>query len=213
MPRDKRQVIANVPHHVYMRGNNRRRLFSRRTDFAVFVALLANALCREPCLLHALTLMTNHVHMLVTPLLAAALPRLVKDFAQRYAYLRNRARAGSGKLFEQRYKCVPILTHEGMARETAYIDLNAKHGGLADDPLDYPWSTYAIHAGEPMRSAIPLRIWTPSDWYLALDGDADSRAAQYRAFAEAYSIDYSEKRASATCSGKDERRPDGSRAL
>ena len=186
MSRKARQVHPDLPHHVILRGNNRRRLFSSATDYSKFIAFLGEAIDRNTVALHGLTLMSNHVHAILRPPDAEALSRTIKSTAQRFAVHRNREREGSGKLFEQRFFCAAIATDEYLARVTCYNDLNAVRAGRVEDPLDFRWSTYALHAGVPERSSIPAEIWTPSPWYLALGHDPAERAGRYTEAAWAY---------------------------
>lgn len=179
-----RLIVPGLPHHVILRGNNRRRIFSRSSDFLRFVRYVARALRTvEGCRLHALTMMSNHVHLIVTIAEAPQLGRFVKAFAQPYALVRNRLKEASGKLFEERFYRDPIAFDEKLANTTAYIDSNPLRAAIVDDPLDYPWTTYAIHAGRPERCRIPIEIWTPSPWYLALGDDPATRARRYAEFA------------------------------
>jgi putative transposase len=188
MPRRPResQVVPHFPHHVTLRGNNRRRLFSYPGDYARFISFVVAALERCDCRLHALTLMANHVHLIVTPASAGALAAFVQRFAQAYAQWRNRRRDSSGKLFEERYWCRPLLTAEQVASATAYVDLNGWRAGIEHNPFAYRWSTGAIHAGEPGRAGVPPAAWTPSAWYVELGASPEERAAVYVDFIRAY---------------------------
>jgi putative transposase len=177
--RKARNTVAGLPHHVILRGNNRRRLFSYSTDYRRFLWDVGRALERRRCELHALTLMTNHVHMVVTAHVAADLSTFVKAFAQRYAQYRNKRREASGKLFEERFVSVPITNDDQLAITTAYADLNALRAGMVDDPFEHCWSTFAIHAGRPERSKIPQHLWTPSSWYCGLGRTQEERAICY----------------------------------
>lgn len=181
--------MPGLPHHVILRGNNRRRLFSYSTDYERFMSYLARAVRKTGVKLHALSLMANHVHLIVTPADAGVLARFVKLTAQRYAQVRNLRRDGSGKLFEERYTCVPILTDEQLAATTAYVDLNAHRAHLVEDPSAHRWSTYRLHAGLP-GSAVPESLWTPSAWYFTLGATPAARAACYRDFAAAWAAQY-----------------------
>src|SRR5690349_14055646 len=109
VPRHPRIVVPAVPHHVYLRGNNRRRLFSSAADRQRMLGCLVKGVETSGCAVHQLTLMTNHVHLIVTPPLAKALSTLIHRTCQRYAQARNAARGASGKLFEERYHSKPIL--------------------------------------------------------------------------------------------------------
>jgi putative transposase len=179
MPRKPRLVVPGAPHHLYLRGNNRRLLFSSRADRLFFIACLLRALDATKCVLHQLTLMGNHVHAIVTPPSKKALSDLVKRACQRYAQKRNEKRGGSGKLFEERYR-VKVITDEAQLRiTTLYNDANAFRAGIVDDALTHEWSTGPLHAGG--EEARMLRsIWTPSRWYTQLGATPEARALSYR---------------------------------
>ena len=180
MPRAPREVLEGVPHHIVLRGNNRRRLFSYPRDYLHFIRLMDRHLLSSEMALHALCLMPNHVHLLVTPFQAIALGTFVKRVAQRYAQLRNKRFAATGKLFEQRYYSKPIDSERHLAIATAYIDLNPVRSHLLGDGNDYAWSTHRIHCGLTCPTKILSSLWSPSDWYRRLGTDPGARAEAYR---------------------------------
>ena len=67
MPRTARVYLPGVPIHVNQRGNDRAALFRERFDYECFHSCMANAAWRHGLAVHAYVLMTNHVHLLVTP--------------------------------------------------------------------------------------------------------------------------------------------------
>jgi putative transposase len=176
-----RVVLAGMPHHVTLRGNNRRRLFSYPKDYRRFVSFLARALLTTRVRVHAATLMPNHVHLVVTPNDVAALPRFVQQLSQRYAQDRNKRTGGSGKLFEQRYFSRPILDERQLAVTVAYVELNPVRAGIVSSPADYRWSTYPCHASD-QRGEIPASLCAPTDWYLELGTTDEDRRNHYAAF-------------------------------
>ncbi len=184
MTRQTRTVLPGYPHHVILRGNNRRRLFSTPSDYLRFLSYLQTELQGSECSVHALTLMSNHVHAVVTPPRADALSWLIARVAQRYAVRRNRAREASGKLFEERFISRPCTTDLDLATLIPYVDLNPVRAGRVVDGCEYPWSTYAIHAGAPERSRV-AELWRPSAWYMSLGSCPQARAAAYLEYAHA----------------------------
>ncbi|HVV86321.1 MAG TPA: transposase [Kofleriaceae bacterium] len=185
MPRNARVVVPEVPHHVYLRGNNRRRLFSSLGDRLRFLRCLEHGLRESGCHLHQLTLMNNHVHLIALPPTRDALSRLVARTAQRYAQLRNADRSASGKLFEERFHSKIIEDDAALMTTTMYNDANGYRAGLADTAYGHPWSTGPFHAGVA-GSRIPPHLWTPSRWYRRLGRDDDERARSYRELITAY---------------------------
>lgn len=182
MPRKARQVSEGVPHHVILRGNNRRRLFSYPRDYNFFVWLVGDAHRRCSIDVNALCLMANHVHLLLTPLKAWALSAFIKRIAQRYAQVRNKRFSTTGKLFEERFYSKPIESEPHLAIATAYIDLNPVRAGIVDEGAAYVWSTFRVHAG--LRCSLGLEsLWSPTEWYERLGRDRRERAAAYRRWA------------------------------
>jgi REP element-mobilizing transposase RayT len=174
MPRRPRKqiVLPGVPHHICVRGNNRRRLFSYPSDYRQFLYLVGDAFARCECPLHQLTLMPNHAHFMATPPETDSLSDAMKSCLQRYAQRRNKRKNASGRLFEERFWCEPLTTLESVEAITLYTDSNAMQAAMVDHPAQHRWSTCAIHYGQPDRTNVPLRMWTPSDWYASLGPNA-----------------------------------------
>jgi putative transposase len=176
--------MPGFPHHVIHRGNNRRRIASFISDYTLLLRLLESAAAATGCLVHAGALLANHLHLMVTPPAVESLEEFVRRWAQRYARQRNRARDGSGKLFEGRFQSHPLRDEAAVAAVTRYIDLNPVRAGLVAAPSLYRWSTAARHLGDGGASW-PETLWHPSDWYLSLGHDGPARALAYRHFLEA----------------------------
>lgn len=183
MPRKPRRttVVPDAPHHIILRGNNRRRLFSGPADYHRFLHFLLDASRKYGCPLHALCLMPNHVHLLVHCDGADSLGSFVKHFAQRYAQYRNKRRGASGKLFEERYISLPVTSEDQLATLTAYIDLNPVRANIAPGgrPEAYRWSTAKLHLGLGRVPSALRQLWVPTDWFLGLGPDELDRAEAY----------------------------------
>lgn len=181
MPRVPRylSVLPNHPHHLILRGNNRRRLFSYPRERRFFLSRLVESSDKHEVPVHVSMLMSNHVHLVVTPSNHRQLARFVSFFAQGYAQFRNRSRAASGKLFEQRYRCIPIVNEEQLAVTTVYIELNPVRAGICTDAAAYSWSSHRQHIGLEAHERLVASSWTPSPWYLSLGSHAEQRAAVF----------------------------------
>jgi putative transposase len=221
MSRQRRNLAANQPNHIVTRGNNRRRLFSYPRDYLLFLWLLTRGLERTECELHALCVMANHIHLLLTPPSVEAASECMKLVNQAYAQRRNLMRAGSGKLFEQRFWSKPIESERQLAVATAYIDANPLRAGIAEDAADYRWSTYRTHVGRPAPDLEHVPV-TTSHWYQAIGATDAERAEAYgvlfaRYLAEGVQPDYKDElaRIEARSVGsytRRLRRPNGTRA-
>ena len=185
MARQARHVVPGYPHHVYLRGNNRRILFSDDDDRLQWLRCLQRGIDASSCELHQLTLMDNHIHLIATPPDEDALAALVKRTCQRYAQLRNEQREATGKLFEERYQSKVIESERQMITTTLYNDANAFRAGMVPDPLLHEWSTGPLHAGRN-GSRISAFMWTPAAWYLGLARTRNACAIVYRGLMDSY---------------------------
>ena len=190
MPRQLRIVEPGFPHHVMHRGNNRRRLFSFPRDYRKILWYLVDALERVDCAVkvHAVALMANHLHLIVTPQTKFALSEYVKSFAQRYTNHRNREKDGTGKLFEARFESKPILDDEYLSVCHAYLELNPVRAGIVDSPADYRWSGYRYWTRDAGCEPLLRELLSPSPWYLSLGSNSDERATRYARWVEACRI-------------------------
>jgi REP element-mobilizing transposase RayT len=103
MGRHARLVVPHVALHIYQRGNNHQDCFLRRSDYLIYLAILRDVCRTRPCALHAYCLMTNHVHLLLTPEDAGVCARMMRDLAGRYASYFNRRYGRTGTLWEGRF--------------------------------------------------------------------------------------------------------------
>jgi len=68
MPRKSRFYLPGIPAHIVQRGNNREPVFFATEDYSAYRDWLAAGAKKHGCAIHAYVLMTNHVHILLTPL-------------------------------------------------------------------------------------------------------------------------------------------------
>jgi putative transposase len=67
MPRRARLILAGVTLHLTQRGNNRGACFFANEDYVLYLQHPAELAPKFDCAVHAYALMTNHVHLLLTP--------------------------------------------------------------------------------------------------------------------------------------------------
>jgi putative transposase len=104
MARLPRFELAGAPQHVVQRGNNRPPCFLDDEDRQRYLQCLRQVLLRFGCELHAYVLMSNHVHLLLTPVEVGAVSRMMHTFARNYVGSFNGRHGCSGTLWEGRYK-------------------------------------------------------------------------------------------------------------
>ena len=162
MARLPRLTVAEYPHHVIQRGNNRQAIFSRAADYEYFRSLLTENAQKFNVAIHAYVLMTNHVHLLATPIDLDGLPLLMQAVGRRYVRYFNDKEGRSGTLWEGRYRSTLIDTDRYLLACMAYMDLNPVRAGLAIRPEDYFWSSHRHYIGrfeDRLVSPHPL-IWS-----------------------------------------------------
>ncbi len=146
MARPPRFILSGYPQHVIVRGNNRTPIFCAEDDYHFYLEKLQEACNRHACHVHAYVLMTNHVHLLVTPDERISLGKMVQMLGRYYVQYFNHMYHRTGTLWEGRYKASMIDSSIYLLTCMRYIELNPVRAGMVGHPGDYPWSSYAVNA-------------------------------------------------------------------
>jgi putative transposase len=176
MPRRPRVHLDGVPLHIVQRGHNREPCFFGEDDYLSYLHWLGKALNEAQCKLHAYVLMTNHVHLLLTPRKAAGVPKLIISLGRRYVQYVNRSYRRTGTLWDSRYKSSSIQAETYLLTCQRYIELNPVRAAMVDDPAHYRWSSYRANG----LGQADVRL-TPHPIYTALGASDKTRQAAYRA--------------------------------
>ncbi|MGQ0700879.1 MAG: transposase [Panacagrimonas sp.] len=175
MPRRTRVHLDGVPLHIVQRGHNREPCFFCADDYSSYLYWLGKALTETGCTLHAYVLMTNHVHLLLTPRKATAVPRLIISLGRRYVQYVNHTYRRTGTLWDSRYKSSAVQSETYLLTCQRYIELNPIRAAMVEDPAHYRWSSYRCNAlgqADDRITAHPL--------YLALGPNDTQRQTAYR---------------------------------
>lgn len=176
MARLPRFVIADQPQHIIMRGNNREPIFYTDADYQFYLEKLQQACVKHGCQLHAYVLMTNHVHLLMTPQTEQALGKVMQMLGRYYVQYFNSSYQRTGTLWEGRYKATLIDSEHYLLTCYRYIELNpVRAQGMIEEPAEYPWSSYRYNA-----LGMENNIITPHSEYLKLANLAEKRQQAYR---------------------------------
>jgi putative transposase len=146
MPRMGRYFLDGQPLHVIQRGNDRQPIFFLAHDYARYREWLVEAANHYGCAIHAYVLMTNHVHLLLTPAKASSLPRTMQSLGRRYVRYINFTHERTGTLWEGRYRAAPVDNEGYFLACCRYIELNPVRAGMVRAPRDYAHSSYRAHA-------------------------------------------------------------------
>ena len=141
MPRIARIVIADYPHHIIQRGHNRQVVFVGDEDYLYYLENLKEWKKTFKCKVYAYCLMTNHVHLIVSPgKKAENLALLMKRVSGRQTRYVNKIERRSGTLWEGRYKSSLINEDGYLLACCRYIELNPVRAGIVNEPAEYRWS-------------------------------------------------------------------------
>ena len=137
MPRKPRMYLAGVPCHVVQRGNNRAACFFTDDDYAFYREVLADASRRYRVHVHAYVLMTNHVHLLLSPQTVDGVSRVMQSVGRRYVQYVNKRYRRCGTLWESRHKASLVDAERYLLACYRYIELNPVTASMVPHPGDY----------------------------------------------------------------------------
>jgi putative transposase len=172
MPRVARIVLADVPHHITQRGNNRQDVFFVDQDRRAYLTLLKEQSDRFGLSVLGYCLMTNHVHIVGIPTREASLAKAIGRTDFLYTQYINRLHGRSGHLWQNRfYSCAVDETH--LWNALSYVERNPVRAKMVRSAWRYPWSSAAVHIGEPDPSglidpAVWKSWWGGGDWKAVL---------------------------------------------
>lgn len=175
MPRRARLVLPGIPWHIIQRGNNRGACFYADEDYRRYLHTLREMAEKYACAVHAYVLMTNHVHLLLTPSRGDSAGLLMKHLGQRYVQYINRSYGRSGTLWEGRFRSCLAQDDHYVLTCYRYIELNPLRARMVSHPGEYPWSSYSANAEGRTNPLL-----TPHPDYLALGRQQADRCHAYR---------------------------------
>src|SRR5438876_1781806 len=143
MPRHARAAPGGYVYHALNRAVARLPLFQKDEDYRAFERVLAEALLKHPTRILAYCLMPNHWHFVLWPEqddeITAFLRWLTHTHTQRWhAHYHS---AGTGHLYQGRFKAFPIEADEHLYAVLRYVERNALRAGLVERAEDWRWGS------------------------------------------------------------------------
>jgi putative transposase len=182
MARLPRYFVKDQAQHIIVRGNNRTNLFAGDADYRFYLECLAEAARQHQLKVHAYVLMTNHVHILASPMTESSLPKTLQSVGRRYVQYFNYCYQRTGTLWEGRYRATIIDTERYLLTCMRYIELNpVRVPDMVKHPRDYVWSSYGCNAQGKQNPLV-----TPHSVYKQLARTDGERQAAYRALFRAH---------------------------
>jgi putative transposase len=179
MARQPRLILPNHPHHLIQRGNDNGTLFRDADDYQHFLGWLKESAKAYRVAIHAYVLMPNQLQLLATPGDEDGLALMMQKVGRLYVPWFNAKYGRSGTLFGGRFRTSVIDPDQYFLACIRYIELHPLRVQQAGAPLDYPWSSYAHHAGVRADPLITDHVK-----YWALGNTPFQREAAYIALAD-----------------------------
>ena len=124
-------------------ASDRLPLFETRTDYVVFEKILAGAHANSGIRIAAYCLMPNHWHLLLWPKrdgeLSDVLRWMTVTHTQRWHA--HHQTAGTGPVYQGRFKSFPVQTDEHFLTVTRYLERNALRAKLVKQAENWQWSS------------------------------------------------------------------------
>ena len=175
MARLLRVTPRGIPLHIIQRGVNRQNCFILENDYYAYIRWLKEYSIKFKVHIHAWVLMTNHVHLLCTPMLNGSVSSMMQSLGRQYVRYFNHKNSRTGTLWEGRFKSCLVETDRYLFQLYKYIELNPVRAGLAKSPEAYKWSSYHMNA-----LGLYSDLCNPHYLYLSLDSNPEKRREAYR---------------------------------
>ncbi len=144
MARIARIVIPGYPHHITQRGNRRQAVFFCDDDYAEYLHLIAHWCREEGVAIWSYCLMTNHVHLIVTPNERSHLSRAIGEAHRRYTRYINFREGWRGYLWQGRFSSF-VMDERYVLAAAAYVELNPVRAAMVNAHWEYRWSSVHAH--------------------------------------------------------------------
>jgi putative transposase len=144
MARKPRNIRGGIVYHIINRATARAEIFTTDADYAAFERTLAQARRQFPIPILTFVLMPNHFHLVLWP--RRGQEPLLSDF-MRWLQLTHTQRwhahhhtAGTGQLYQGRFKAFPIQAGAHVRRVCRYVERNPLRAQLCRHAEQWRWS-------------------------------------------------------------------------
>jgi putative transposase len=156
--------------HVLNRAVGRSRMFRSDRDYAAFEKVIEQVHARLPTRVLSYCLMPNHWHLVLWPRedgeLSEFMRLLTVTHTQRWHA--HHHTAGTGPLYQGRFKSFPIQTDEHLLTVCRYVERNPLRASLVERAQQWPWSSLSRRApAEAAPWLTPQEQWpvdAPRKW-------------------------------------------------
>ena len=171
MSRPHRHTAGGVIYHALNRSNARATLFRSQGDYAAFDRMLGEARKHQPMRILAYCIMPNHWHMVLWPEEDGDLTRFLHWVTSTHAqrWHRSRGTAGTGHVYQGRFRAFPVEEDEHFLRVCRYAERNPLTARLVDRAEQWRWSSLwrRVHIdrqAEDLLARWPVRPSNLEEW-------------------------------------------------
>ena len=173
--RKRREWYEGCSMHVMGRGVRRESIYNDGEDYEIFLKIVESTQEIMSFQLHSFCMMTNHFHMLITTQ-EKEIWHIMRRIMGNYAKYFNHKYGFKGHLFDSRYLSSITKNPMYFLEVSKYIHLNPVKAGIVNEPIAYPYSSYAA-----LVSGKELKCLEREKVLGFFDGN---REEQYRLFEE-----------------------------
>jgi putative transposase len=169
MPRPRRAAEGGLIYHVLNRATARLAIFEGDQDYAAFERVLSQGLARYDMRLLAYCLMPNHFHLVLWPVGDGDLSDFMRwtTMTHTQRWHAHRRTAGTGHLYQGRFKSFPVQSDEHFLTVCRYVERNALRAKLVARAEDWRWGSLSARRGGGDGDRPGLTAWPierPRDW-------------------------------------------------
>jgi putative transposase len=171
MGRPLRAAEGGLVYHCLNRANARLTIFTKDGDFEAFERVLAEAIARHDMRLLAYCIIRNHFHLVLWPQADGDLSRFMRwlTLTHTQRWHAHRHSAGTGLLYQGRFKSFPVQSDEHLYTLCRYVERNALRAGLVERAEQWRWGSlwWTRQKSAGSLPAVPLCPWPiarPRDW-------------------------------------------------
>jgi putative transposase len=133
--------------------------------------------------------MKNHVHLSLKASEKTDISKLMQGVALSYNHYQRKRRHFVGHLWQGRFKSHIVADDNYLLTLGLYIEKNPVKAGIAENPMDYRWSSYRYYA---LGEKDPLV--DPNPLYETLGKTAKERQSAYQDMMEARIMEEKERK-------------------
>lgn len=134
MARQRRLVVAGLPHLLCLPALTGVDPFPDTSDRSLFIALLGDRALSADLQLHAFALLTDEARLLATPAHPQALASYVQAIGRRYVGAYNRRYQRSGTIWAGRFRCALVEPGGYLLRSLLFVEGASTDAGRTSAP-------------------------------------------------------------------------------